>query len=96
MYVFNLEEVPVSGRRRFNIVGDGYMNDLGQQQAAQILQEYGDAVLPEWDPRTKQVQRVLERLIPSSGMKDVKWEIHVIESDEANAFVLPGYVDQIS
>jgi predicted Zn-dependent protease len=39
------------------------------------------------------VRRVLNRLIPVSGIQDSKWETYVIDDpDTANAFVLPGYV----
>ena len=47
-------------------------------------------LLPEWDRRCRIVQRVMDRLIPASGLEDQKWEVHVIESDEKNAFVIPG------
>lgn len=36
------------------------------------------------------VQRVLDRLVPSSGLVDANWEVHVIEAPMKNAFVIPG------
>ena len=54
------------------------------------MQEYQDQILPEWDTRTRQVQKVLDRLIPSSGLAGEKWEVHVIDDPQKNAFVLPG------
>ena len=36
------------------------------------------------------VQRVLNRLIPHSGLQGEEWEIHVIDDPEKNAFVIPG------
>lgn len=36
------------------------------------------------------VRRILDRLIPASGLTDQKWEVYVIDSDEVNAFVIPG------
>lgn len=38
------------------------------------------------------VQRVLDRLIPQSGLVDQEWEVHVIDDmSQMNAFVIPGY-----
>jgi hypothetical protein len=47
-----------------------------------IMQEAGQAgaLLPEWDKRSRMVHRVMERLIPASGLENVSWEVHVIES----------------
>lgn len=39
------------------------------------------------------MKRVLERLLPyaeGEGLKDLNWEVTVIESPEQNAFVAPG------
>ncbi|KAH7350718.1 peptidase family M48-domain-containing protein [Rhexocercosporidium sp. MPI-PUGE-AT-0058] len=36
------------------------------------------------------VHRVMEKLIPASGLEHVDWEVHVIDSPECNAFVIPG------
>ncbi len=59
----------------------------------QVLQEFGNRVLPAYHPQTKMVQRVLERLIPASGMAGQDWEVHVIDDpSQMNAFVIPGYV----
>ncbi|EHL01780.1 hypothetical protein M7I_2130 [Glarea lozoyensis 74030] len=38
------------------------------------MSDYGRAILPQWDSRTKQVERVMRRLIPASGMEGVDWE----------------------
>ncbi|KAF2742862.1 hypothetical protein M011DRAFT_471896 [Sporormia fimetaria CBS 119925] len=61
---------------------------------AQIQEEYRDQFLPDWDPRVQVVKRVLARLIPfAQGLRqgeEVAWEVHVIESPEKNAFVIPG------
>lgn len=56
----------------------------------QVLQEYHGHILPHWDRRVQMVQRVLDRLIPASGLTDEHWEVNVIDSDEKNAFVIPG------
>lgn len=43
-----------------------------------IMEETRNAILPSWDPRTRMVDRVMERLIPASGLEHVNWEVHVI------------------
>lgn len=61
----------------------------------EIKQQYRGRFLPDYDPRVRQVQRVLDRLIPfaeKAGLTGVHWEVHVIESPEQNAFVIPGCV----
>ncbi|EGX51875.1 hypothetical protein AOL_s00043g609 [Orbilia oligospora ATCC 24927] len=90
-YVYNLEEVPISGRRRFNIISEDFLQSLSEDKNQEILSKYQGQILPESDPRFKQVRRVLEKLAPNSGLpSDYNWEATVIESDEANAFVIPG------
>jgi hypothetical protein len=91
-YAFNLETVPVSGRKRFNFITPDQEASVSQQQYSLIMQQYRGKFLPESDKRVRRVRHVLERLIPSSGMTGLDWEVHVIESDEPNAFVIPGYV----
>jgi hypothetical protein len=83
-YYFNSQEVPVTGRRRFNFLSDGFVAYMYSRQAAGIIRditEEGGKILPASDPRTRVVRRVMSRLIPVSGMADLNWEIHVIEDD---------------
>jgi metalloendopeptidase OMA1, mitochondrial len=63
---------------------------MAKQAFAEVMQQYGNKILPAWDRRSRMVQRVLERLIPASGLTEQNWEVHVIDSDEKNAFVIPG------
>ncbi|ORY10711.1 mitochondrial metalloendopeptidase OMA1 [Clohesyomyces aquaticus] len=92
-YLYNLEEVPVSGRRRFNIIGPDLEVSLAQGTMEEIKLEFQGKFLPEWDPRVRQVHRVMDRLLPfaqKAGLENVNWEIHVIDNPQANAFVIPG------
>ncbi|RKU49720.1 hypothetical protein DL546_009892 [Coniochaeta pulveracea] len=93
-YFYNLETVPVSGRTRFNCYSAASVREVGEAQAKMVMYELerqGGRLLPDWDPRTRMVKRVMAKLIPFSGMKDEDWEVHVIEDPgTANAFVLPG------
>lgn len=88
---YNIETVPVSGRKRFNWVKSEYEEQMGMEQYKQVKQEFRGRILPEWHPQTRLVQRVLDRLIPSSGLEGQKWEVNVIDDKEQmNAFVIPG------
>ncbi|KAI1439259.1 peptidase family M48-domain-containing protein [Xylaria sp. CBS 124048] len=93
-YYLNLETVPVSGRRRFNCFSEAKVREASEAQARLIeweLQQKGHHFLPAWDWRTRLVKRVMDRLIPFSGMEDAQWEVRVIDDPRtANAFVLPG------
>jgi len=79
-YVSNLEEVPVSGRWRFNCYSDATVEKEGQRMYTMIMDQYKRELLPTWDRRTQMVLRVMEKLIPASGLEDVNWEVHVIDS----------------
>ncbi len=89
-YIYNLEEVPVSGRKRFNVVSPDFEKQQGQAMYEQTMQEFGDRIMPPSSREHRQVQRVLERLIPNSVLQDEEWEIHVINDPMKNAFVIPG------
>jgi hypothetical protein len=93
VYVYNLEEVPVSGRRRFNIISPSLEESLGKSSVDEIKEQYQGQFLSAADPRVQQVKRVLERLVPMAegqGLQGMDWEVHVIDSPEQNAFVVPG------
>ncbi|KAK3370208.1 peptidase family M48-domain-containing protein [Podospora didyma] len=93
-YFTNLETVPVSGRTRFNVYSPESVRKTSEMQYKMLmydLERQGARILPDWDPRTVKVRRVMRKLIPFSGMADESWEIFVIDDPHtANAFVLPG------
>lgn len=92
-YYTNLERVPVSGRLRFNCVPESFLEKRGQDGFQMIMQEYGSKVLPPNHPYSQLVNRVLQRLVPASGLGGLKWEVRVIDDPaQKNAFVLPGWV----
>lgn len=82
-YWSNIEEVPVSGRKRFNCYSEASVEAEGQMMYRKIMQDAvaAGALLEPWDPRSRMVRRVMDRLIPASGLQDVNWEVHVIHSD---------------
>lgn len=67
--------------------------DLGKRAAAQVRKE--EKVLPDSDPRVKELRRIgnkLVALIPAAERKEKPFEytFDVVENKEVNAFALPG------
>ncbi|KAI8811160.1 peptidase family M48-domain-containing protein [Cladochytrium replicatum] len=89
-YFRHIEEVPISGRRRFIDVSPNVEQILARTAYSQIMQEFRGKILPPNHPYSRFVGRVAERIIRVAGMDDLKWEVHVIDSPQRNAFVLPG------
>lgn len=90
-YAYNLETVPISGRRRFNIVSYDTEASAGASMYADVMREYGNRLLPPQSREHRMVRRVLDRLIPHAGLENANWEVHVIEDRaQRNAFVIPG------
>ena len=56
------------------------------------MNEYAGRILSPMNPQHRMVQRVLDRLIPHSGLpaETNQWEVHVIKDPQKNAFVIPG------
>jgi len=93
IYLYNLEEVPVSGRRRFNIIPAQLEEAIGRSSVDQVREQYAGRILPDSDVRVRKVKKVLQRLLPyaeGEGLQGLEWEVTVIESPEQNAFVAPG------
>jgi predicted Zn-dependent protease len=55
-----------------------------------MLQKCREYLLPVNSEEHLMVQRVLERLIPHSGLESEEWKVHVIADGQVNAFVIPG------
>ena len=90
-YWYNLERVPISGRLRFNCVSANLEKEISAGGYQQVLQEYKGNILPPNHPYSRMVNRVMERLIPQSGLVEEEWEVRVIDDkDQKNAFVMPG------
>jgi hypothetical protein len=80
-YFTHLEEVPESGRKRFMCYSEEMVEQQGELLYREIMQNEGRAILPEWDSRTRMVNRVMDRLIQANGLEHVPWEIHVLNSN---------------
>lgn len=79
-YFSNIEEVPVSGRRRFNCYSEEAVEEQGSIMYNNIMADARNAIIPSWEPRARMVERVMKRLIPASGLEHVDWEVYVINS----------------
>lgn len=93
VYVYNLEEVPVSGRRRFNMIPAQLEEAMGRSSVDQVRHQYAGRILPDHDVRVRKVNKVLRRLLPyaeAEGLHGLDWQVTVIDSPEQNAFVAPG------
>lgn len=80
----------VSNRSRFNVVSPDLELRLAGSQYEQTMQEFGRQIMGAHTYEHRLVQRVMDRLIPHSGLEDQQWEVHVIDADDKNAFVIPG------
>ncbi|KAJ9652489.1 metalloendopeptidase [Neophaeococcomyces mojaviensis] len=92
-YVFNLEEVPITHRRRFNFISPETEKSLVSDREYQsLLQQFRGKVLPREHPYTQLVAKIVERLLPSAhGLDGGDWKVHVIDDPNmVNAFVMPG------
>jgi len=82
---------PVTGRKEFNLVGDGTMNQLGQQTYAQELAK----AKPSSDQAAKaMVQRVAKRIADAAEANfhpGYQWQVTLIDDPKTvNAWCLPG------
>jgi hypothetical protein len=69
-YVYNSERVPVSGRRRFNVVPVEYERRMGQAEYDSLMKQVQKDLLPQRHPSVLRVKRVLSRLV--SGLDDLR------------------------
>lgn len=59
----------------------------------QYMEEFAELLVPVTDPRHKSVELVVQHLAASNKdipeVSDVNWSVHVVQSPNINAFVLP-------
>ncbi len=88
-YFSNREEVPLTGRRQLVDISREQEAALGLQSYQEILNQ--SQVLRQGEA-VDMVRAIGERLIRAAADVDpgFEWEFNVIESEQANAFALPG------
>lgn len=103
VWVTNREEIPYTGRKHCILVPTSMEQSIGQNTFQQIRSEAKSqgTLLPDHHPYVKMIKRIgmkiAQKASDSSGvsghmehMKGLKWEFAVIDSDQVNAFVVPG------
>ncbi len=92
--------VPITGRSQFNTVPDSLINSMALQEYNSFLKSPENKL--STDPeKTAMVQRVggriadaVERYMNEHGLAeqiaDYEWEFNLIDSDEKNAWAMPG------
>ncbi len=85
--VWGCRTAPVSGRRQLVLVSE-------PREIAMGVAAFADVKKKEPASRNQRyvemVERVGRRIAAVSGRPDYRWEFHVIESEQPNAFCLPG------
>jgi len=90
--------VPITGRHQLNMVPDNEMNAMSFQQYDQVIAE---SQLSDDRAATAMVERVGRRIQhaveqyfdehgQSSYLDGYDWEFHLIQSDQVNAWCMPG------
>ncbi len=78
---------PVSNRSALILIPESQEVSLGKQSYDQILKK---EKVSENTQLNQLVRKVGQRIIAVSDMPKLEWEIKLIESDQKNAFALPG------
>lgn len=79
--------VPYTGRSQMNFLGQKEELALGQQAARQVMQSEKISRDPVMNAA---VNRVGRNIASVANMSGARWEFHVIDKGEPNAFCLPG------
>ncbi|XP_023280012.1 metalloendopeptidase OMA1, mitochondrial [Seriola lalandi dorsalis] len=90
----HLDESPVTGRTRLLVFSRENYMELAALTSQAYMEEFAELLVPVTDPRHKVVERVVQHLAQRNKdipeMSDVTWSVHVVQSPNVNAFVLPN------
>ncbi|KAM7410313.1 hypothetical protein PAMA_001655 [Pampus argenteus] len=90
----HLDESPVTGRTRLLVFSRENYMELAALTSEAYMEEFAELMLAETDPRHQVVERVLQHLVQRNKdipeMSEVVWSVHVVQSPNVNAFVLPN------
>lgn len=88
-YFANQEQVPFTGRKQLRTMEPAQEMQLGLQSYQQIL---SDSVVLRDEPVVNVVREIGARIARAAAPEDpgFEWAFNVIDSDQVNAFALPG------
>lgn len=89
----HLDESPMTGRTRLLVFSREKYMELAALTSQAYMEEFAERLLPVSDPRHQVVERVVQHLAQRNKdipeVCDVSWSVHVVQSPEINAFILP-------
>jgi len=88
------EVVPITGRRRFNCISsdDPQLLEMGDGFYLEVLKMYRGKILPVDHPISVKIREIVSRIVEVSGKTHLNWRCVVVDSEETNAFAVPGGV----
>ncbi|XP_069843252.1 metalloendopeptidase OMA1, mitochondrial isoform X1 [Dipodomys merriami] len=93
-YFTHLEVSPITGRSKLLLLGKEHFRLLSELEYEVWMEEFKNDMLTEKDPRYLTVKEVAYHLIECNkdipGIPEISWVIHVVDSPDINAFVLPN------
>ncbi|XP_027962755.1 metalloendopeptidase OMA1, mitochondrial isoform X2 [Eumetopias jubatus] len=93
-YFTHLEVSPVTGRSKLLLLGKEHFRLLSELEYEAWMEEFKNDMLTEKDGRYLMVKEVVNHLIECNkdipGISEINWIIHVVDSPDVNAFVLPN------
>ena len=89
VYLFVLERVPITGRRRISWLSQSTLTRLEEteRKVLGLMAENEEKWFIEKDyPGLRKIEAVFARLVKSSGLDDIKWEIRIIDDPSKSSF----------
>lgn len=84
---FSCARTPVSGNKAFLLTSAESENKQGEEAYREILKKEKEI---KDTPQAKMVEEIGKKIAAIANQPDFKWEFRTIESEEPNAFCLPG------
>lgn len=98
LFLAACETVPITGRQQVSLISTDEMSSMAATEFRAFVRE-SDVVTGTSDSRMvvtvgRKIQKAVEKYFQSQGqgdrLADYRWEFVLVESDEVNAFCMPG------